>query len=73
MNKGNSTDIRNEATLQEIIRYGAVIRDIHDTAEQLHSLWQDQAGDLVFRRVCRLTEEMNGNCEGLKKWIGCGY
>lgn len=68
----NSKSIKNEETIHEIMKYGALIRDIRDSAEQLHSIWQDEAGDRICDRIRDLTDEMNENYEGLRLWIGSG-
>ncbi len=65
-------DFKNEETLHEIMRYSAVIRKIYDASEQLHYMWQGESGDRIHSRVIALTEEMNNDCEDLRKWIISG-
>ncbi len=72
MIRDHINDFRNEETLNEIMRYKELLENIRDTGEQLRQLWNDEAGSEIYRRVMNLADEMNENCERLKRWIGSG-
>lgn len=65
-------DIKNDRTMDEIMAYGAVIKEVKDTSEQLHIAWDEEAGDRLFDRAEALVDDMKDNYEGLLRWIGSG-
>lgn len=72
MNEKNKYDLRREEAFREVIRYHTVINEIRETAEQLCNYWDDESGHALCRRAMNLADEMDENCERLKRWIGSG-
>ena len=65
-------DIKNEDTMQMIMTYGRLIKEVENTSEQMRIGWSGEAGKLMSERADTLIGEMGKTYERLRKWIGSG-
>lgn len=62
---------KDDGKRQEMIeKYRRISEDLLDAAKMLHDAWHDGAGEEMYRRAAGLAEEMNENCERLKRCCG---
>lgn len=68
----NGADVNKikDAVFDCIDIYVRIADELSESADSLHSVWNDEAGDALFRRSEELAGEMEENAERIRRCCG---
>lgn len=53
-----------------VMGYKKLISEFSETIEELHSVWNEEAGNAFYDKGVKLAEEMTDSLERIMKWLG---